>query len=129
MLRVVAAIVGLIFPLAGLGVALYVSGVEPDRQISYLFAAKYVGVGLALGFGLLVFAFLPHRVLGRYTMFESLCILGLSLPFSLAVYLAITAAWPVKIIWIAIGVVCAACMVSLQNARTKAACASLTTTK
>jgi hypothetical protein len=119
MLRIIAAFVGLLFPLAGAGLALFISGVEPERPLSPMFVSELAGVGLVLGLGFLVFAFLPRRKLHQSSLLRSLCVVGLALPFLAAVYFILVAAFPVKLVWLVIGGVCIACGLSLRNPETK----------
>ena len=119
MLRVIAGIVGLLFPLAGAGLALFISDVEPERPVSPVFVSELAGIGLVLGLGFLVFALLPRRKLARSSLLRALCVLGLGLPFLAAVYFILVAAWPAKLVWLVIGAVCVACGLSLRNHETK----------
>ena len=119
MLRVITALIGLLLPLAGAGLALFVSGVEPQRPVSAMFVSKYAGIGLVLGLGFLMFAFLPRRMLVENSLLRSLCFVGLGLPFLAAVYFILVAAWPAKLVWLLVGGVCVACGLSLRNPETK----------
>lgn len=119
MLRTIAAFVGFLFPIAGVGLALFISGVEPDRPVSPVFVSKLAGIGLVLGLGFLVFAFLPRRKLAQSSLLRSLCLLGLALPFVAAVYFILVVAWPVKLVWLVVGAVCVACGLSLRNPEAK----------
>lgn len=119
MLRAIAGIIGLLFPLAGAGLALFISGVEPERPVSPVFVSELAGIGLVLGLGFLVFALLPRRKLAQSSLLRALCVLGLGLPFLAAVYFILIVAWPVKVFWLAIGAVCVACGLSLRNLEAK----------
>ena len=115
MLRAIAAFVGFLLPLAGAGLALFISGVEPERAVSPVFVSELAGIGLVLGLGFLAFAFLPRRKLAQSSLLRSLCIFGLVLPFLAAVYFVLVVAWPVKLVWLVIGAVCVVCGLSLRN--------------
>ena len=110
---------GFLFPFAGAGLALFISGVEPERPASPAFIFELAGIGLVLGIGFLLFAFLPRRKLVQSSLLRSLCILGLSLPFLAAVYFLWVAMWPVKLVWFVVGAVCIACGLSLRNPESK----------
>jgi hypothetical protein len=119
MLRAIAALVGVLFPLTGAGLALFISGVEPKRPLSPLFVSELAGIGLVLGLGFLAFVFLPRRKLAESSLLRSLCIAGLALPLLAALYFLFVVAWPVKLVWLAVGGVCVACVVSLRNPEAK----------
>jgi len=117
MLRVVAAFVGLLFPLAGAGLALFISGVEPERPVSPWFVSELAGIGLVLGLGLMVFAFLPRNMLAGSQTLRALCIFGLSVPFLAAVYFMVAAAGPVKLLWFVVGGLCVACGLEVRTSK------------
>ena len=117
MLRASAAFFGFLFSLAGAGLALFISGVEPERPVSPWFVSELAGVGLILGLGLLVFAFLPRYLLAGSRALRALCIFGLSLPFLAAVYFMVVAAGPVKLLWLAVGGLCVACGLELRASK------------
>jgi hypothetical protein len=119
MLRAIAAFVGLLFPLAGAGLALFISGVEPERAVSPVFVSGLAGIGLVLGLGFLVFAFVPRRKLAQSSLLRFLCILGLALPLLAAVYFILVVAWPVKLVWLVVGAVSVACGLSLRSPEAK----------
>lgn len=119
MLRTIAAFIGLLFPLAGAGLALFIFGVEPERPVSPVFVSELAGIGLVVGLGFLLFAFLPRRKLAESSLLRSLCVVGLSLPFLSALYFVLVAAWPLKLAWLTVGGVCIACGMSLRNPETK----------
>lgn len=115
MLRAIAALIGLLLPLAGAGLALFVSGVEPQRPILPMFVSKFAGIGLVLGLGFLMFAFLPRRILIENSLLRFLCFVGIGLPFFAAVYFVLVAAWPAKLIWLVVGGVCVVIVQSLRK--------------
>lgn len=119
MLRAIAGLLGFLFPLAGVALALFVSGVEPQRPVSLVFVSKYGVIGLVLGLGFLVFAFLPRRKLTQSPSLRSLCIVGLGLPFIATLYLFFVASWPFKLIWGGVAVVCVACGVAIRSLQAK----------
>lgn len=119
MLRVIAAITGFLFPLAGVGLALFISGVEPEHPVSFVFVSELGGISLVLGLGFLAFAFLPRRKLAQSALLRSLCILGLGLPLLASLYFLLVAAWPFKLVWLAVGAVCVACGLALHSPHSK----------
>lgn len=119
MLRAIAAFFGFLFPLAGAGLALFISGIEPERPASPLFISELAGVGFILGLGLLVIAFVPRNMLAGSPALRAFCIFGLSLPFLAAVYFIVMAAWPAKLLWFVVGGLCVACGLELRNSQKK----------
>ena len=115
MLRAVAALIGLLFPLAGVGLALFISDVEPDRPVSPLFVFQIGGIGLVLGLGFLMFALLPPHKLANSGLLRTLCVMGLGLPFLAAVYFVLVSVWPMELAWFIVGGVCVDCGLSLRN--------------
>jgi hypothetical protein len=119
MLRAIAGLLGFLFPLAGAALALFVSGVEPQRPVSTVFVSKFGVIGLVLGLGFLAFAFLPRHKLTQSPLLRSLCIGGLGLPFIATLYLFLAASWPFKLIWGGVAVFCVACGVALLRHQEK----------
>jgi hypothetical protein len=112
--RIIAAFLGMVFPLVGIWLALSISGVEPTRPVSVAFVSQLGGVGFVLGVGFLVFAFLPRRMLGQYPMLRAYCIFILFLPLFATAYFIIAAqAWAYKALWLAVGAFSICCMLSL----------------
>lgn len=119
MLRAIAGVLGFLFPLAGIVLALLVSGVEPLRQVSPVFVSECGVLGLLLGLGFLAFAFLPRHKLTQSALLRSLCVLGLGPPFIAALNFLFAVSWPLKFIWAGVALVCVACGVVILRHQAK----------
>ena len=101
--RIAAFVIGLGFPLAAVVLALFISGVEPDRPVSLKFVS-FMGLnGVGLGLGYLAYAFTPHRILRESNNARVIIIALLLIPFVVTLIFSFTAGdWLVKSIWFGI---------------------------
>lgn len=118
MLRAIAGFVGLLFPIASAALALFISGVEPDRPVSLSFVSGLTGLGLLLSVGFLLFSFVPRHHFARNPALRFICVVTLAAPLFPALYFASIGKVPAALIALAFCGVAGACIFSLFNTRT-----------